>query len=199
VLQAQTPTDSLAGVYAGKYWLANPSTNPWVITGDTVYVTSIDSVNCLVIASDKSNSVGYGNGNYYTNYYSYNNAAPTNYYMKFYSSDSVKWIDNNLPQPPPNPAISRRFYGKRIGPYHGIGVKQFAGNSNQISIYPNPASTMLHVELKRPNETAQIQISNALGQELINTQEKDIDVSNLPNGVYFVRVGNSMQKFVVQH
>ncbi|MBI3502636.1 MAG: hypothetical protein HY063_12670 [Bacteroidetes bacterium] len=32
------PADSLPGTYAGELWLANPSTNPWSITNDTLFV-----------------------------------------------------------------------------------------------------------------------------------------------------------------
>lgn len=203
-----TPADSLPGTYAGQYWYANPATNPWTITPDTVFVTNIDSVNCAVWAHDAANfsllPPSPPDTNYYTDYYSCNGAAPTNFYVKFYSVDSMRLINDNEPQPPPNPPFSMRFYGKRIS-NKTVGVNELL-TKEQIVVYPNPTSTVLSVEYKMFNGTIQVQITDVAGQEVksvqMNSSQMQIDISSLENGTYFVNLktdkGIIARKIVVQ-
>ncbi len=67
-------------------------------------------------------------------------------------------------------------------------------NSNSKSdidflIFPNPAASILHIEL-HDSQSLQIKIVNVLGEEilskLIHDNESTIDVSELSNGIYFV-------------
>jgi len=194
---AQVPADSLTGTYAGQYWYANPTTSPWVITPDTFYVQNIDSINCLVVSYDPTHSGSYG-GNYYTNYFSCNGVPPSNYYMQFYNEDSLKWIDDDVPQPPPNPHVSRRFYGKRIS-NHTSGFSDLAYNK-QMQIYPNPCSEKLTIECKMLNEEVQIIIANMLGREIkkerLQMNEKtQVNISDIKEGVYFVRIQTVTRTF----
>lgn len=66
---------------------------------------------------------------------------------------------------------------------------QDIGFRNEINIHPNPAST--HITIETPIES-QLSILNLNGQELLKqttTEPKTvIDISTLPNGIYFVRV-----------
>ena len=71
---------------------------------------------------------------------------------------------------------------------------------NQVFIYPNPASTMLNVHAENYRT---VQIVNFLGQVVYsaNVTENDfqINVSNLSNGVYFIRLNGettTTQKFI---
>lgn len=59
-----------------------------------------------------------------------------------------------------------------------------------ISIYPNPASTQLHVDLGSSlSGDFTISIYDVLGvRRLTTTNEQTLDVSSLPNGQYIVRV-----------
>ena len=78
------------------------------------------------------------------------------------------------------------------------GISQISNQNSQIKIYPNPVNSILQVSVS--NETlGQIKIVDVLGNEILQTQQKQIDVSNFQNGVYFIRVGASTQKFIVQH
>lgn len=195
------PADSLTGTYAGKYYFKQPTTNPWTITADTVYVTNVDSVNCAVQAHDASHfsiiPPPPPDTNYYTNYYSCNGTAPSNY-IKFYSTDSMKLINDNVPQPMPNPAYSMRFYGKRISHYT-TGIKQVAGSpaigEEQISIYPNPNNGTVTIKSKflLSGET-QIQITDAIGKEIRNEKLKTkdekvvINIGDLQKGIYLLHI-----------
>ena len=77
----------------------------------------------------------------------------------------------------------------------GTGV---AENEASFGIYPNPANDVLNV---KANDVKNIEILNMLGQTVITTNVNTINVANLTNGVYFVRVNFnngevSTQKFV---
>ena len=69
---------------------------------------------------------------------------------------------------------------------------------NVVSIYPNPTSSILNIEVK---EQTQITIVNVLGDvvltQTINGLSK-MDVSNLTTGVYFIQDSKSGQaiKFI---
>jgi uncharacterized repeat protein (TIGR03803 family) len=91
-----------------------------------------------------------------------------------------------------------------------IGIEQFFGANEQISIYPNPAANSLQVAVSGNNGhvtgSRQIQVIDMLGNTIKefksqNTELK-IDVSDLNNGVYFVSVktnnGMVTKKIIVQ-
>ncbi|MBS1647307.1 MAG: T9SS type A sorting domain-containing protein [Bacteroidetes bacterium] len=203
LLQAQVPSDSLNGVYAGKFWYMNNS--PWVITNDTLYMTNIDSSNCSHLGYFKDSTIYFvSTAKYFTDYFSCNTPPPTNFFMKFYSLDSVKWIANNQPQPAPNfNTISQRFYGKRIGPYHSTtSIKHFFSDE-LLSFYPNPVNKILNVEKSDFNKNEEITIFDILGNEVLKSKEKQIDISTLPNGMYYIHsqtICNFVnKKIIVQH
>ena len=61
-------------------------------------------------------------------------------------------------------------------------------NSNQVTVYPNPVNNKLSLKFSKGEEISSVIIYDALGKELINTKEKEIDVSVLQNGVYLIQV-----------
>ena len=71
-------------------------------------------------------------------------------------------------------------------------------------VYPNPANGVLFVETRHgtslPGET--YRIMNPIGQTVmegqIMSEKQQIDMRNLPNGVYFITVGGATRKFVVE-
>ena len=77
--------------------------------------------------------------------------------------------------------------------------------NNEFSIYPNPATD--YIEISQPSENSklseglQIKIYDVFGESLISVAQtsssvQKIDVSALPAGIYFVRVGEIIQKFI---
>ncbi len=68
-------------------------------------------------------------------------------------------------------------------------VNEF-NHSSDITIYPNPATTKITIELSENNVAGTLFIYNVNGQELIKRQVFDrknvIDISDLSNGIYFV-------------
>jgi len=90
------------------------------------------------------------------------------------------------------------FIGKLTQSY--VGINKFT-NNEQINIYPNPANTSMQIKVSNA-QTAEIKILDVLGKEVLSTKEKDIDVSALQEGIYFVQVktaeGVLIKKVVVQ-
>ena len=201
------PADSLPGTYSGQYWYANPAASPWIKTADTLYVqNNMDSINCTYQAWCANFSIGGSPpaSTYYTDYYSCNSVAPSNYYSKFYSGDSVRVIWDNTPQPPPNPSVSTRFYGKRIS-NKTAGVNGVL-SSEQIKVFPNPANDVLTIEFSRIIN-GKLLITDIIGKEIkcekINSLKARMDVSSMNERIYFLQVqcaeGVIVKKIVVQH
>ena len=78
------------------------------------------------------------------------------------------------------------------------GVEEMNGNG--FAVYPNPANSVLYVEVLPMGQ--KYQITNLMGQTLlqgyITSENQQIDIANLPAGMYFVSVGEHSVKFVVQ-
>jgi len=80
-----------------------------------------------------------------------------------------------------------------------------ANNAANISIYPNPSSGKFHVSFDA-KQTAKIKIYNLSGELLMAMENSsgncEIDLSDYPNGVYFLSVetekGISREKILVQ-
>jgi hypothetical protein len=56
---------------------------------------------------------------------------------------------------------------------------------NEINVFPNPASSLITIDSDFP--IAEIYISAISGETLLRTQEKTIDIEQLPNGIYFLK------------
>ena len=72
-------------------------------------------------------------------------------------------------------------------------------NEAKLNIYPNPSTSSLTIS--SPNKIAQITITNLLGQVTYtheyNTEKVQIDVADLPKGMYLLRInGSEVRKFV---
>lgn len=64
-------------------------------------------------------------------------------------------------------------------------------STSPISIYPNPANSILNIEVK---ETTNIKIVNMLGETVstqkLNAGNNSIDISSLTKGIYFIQPSN---------
>ena len=78
-------------------------------------------------------------------------------------------------------------------------------NSGTLTVYPNPTNNVLFVETRfiasLPTTTA-YRITNLMGQTLqqgcINADCQQINIENLPAGLYFITAGEKTVKFVKQ-
>lgn len=62
-----------------------------------------------------------------------------------------------------------------------------------FKIYPNPAKGCITIE-----GTGTITVTNALGQTILTKEIKGKDKVELPQGLYFVKIGNETRKIVVE-
>ena len=92
-----------------------------------------------------------------------------------------------------------RLYVTNFTIGQGVGIEEETAE-NAVAIYPNPATTMLNVHAENFDN---VQVINFLGQVVYsaNVTENDfqINVSNLSNGVYFIRLNGEntvTKKFV---
>ncbi len=75
-----------------------------------------------------------------------------------------------------------------------VGITE-CSNSNQIKIYPNPVNEILNVEFETIN--TEIKVVDVLGKEMLSVKNtKQINVIELPKGVYFIRIENEMRMFL---
>ena len=86
------------------------------------------------------------------------------------------------------------------------GIKTINKNE-EISFYPNPASSTITISQSTPSPNQQLLITNILGEEIYhqtinNTTQTTIDVSRWSNGVYFYQIRGDKEtlqgKFVKQ-
>ncbi len=71
--------------------------------------------------------------------------------------------------------------------------------ANNFTLYPNPVNESLMIS---GQNLGNIRIFNTLGQvifEVFATDDLNINTSGFENGIYFVKVGDKTQKFVVTH
>ena len=90
---------------------------------------------------------------------------------------------------------------------HGIeedGPSTPSTGSGTVMVYPNPTDGVLFIEThdRASLQTQTYRITNLMGQTLMTGQitgeTQRIDVSSLPQGMYFMTVGEGTRKFVVK-
>lgn len=82
-----------------------------------------------------------------------------------------------------------------------LGLNDFQNNKNNISLYPNPTTTVLNIKMDKILKQASIY--SVLGQEVLKTQHKTINIDNLKNGIYLIKIEDengvvSTKRFVKQ-
>lgn len=88
-----------------------------------------------------------------------------------------------------------------------VGINEVTDDA-QVDVYPNPVWDEIHI-VSTENKQIEISVTDMLSREIINMKkeilnnETQINVSDLPNGIYFVNVktnkGVSVHKIIVQH
>jgi hypothetical protein len=91
-----------------------------------------------------------------------------------------------------------------ISELHGVEEDGPSTGSGALTVYPNPTNGVLFVETQNfaslQNQT--YRITNVMGQTLltgkITDENQQIDVSSLPQGMYFITFASETRKFVVR-
>jgi hypothetical protein len=187
--KCQIVPDSLKGIYVGNYFFRYDSDTIWSITPDTVFVTNIDTNGCWISCNGK---IGVFNATNFETQYTFCHGNSSNFFLRFYGSDSL-WINyEHISKPPPNIYLySIKFKGKRVGK---LTNTLFEKNSNDLfSIFPNPASNFINIQLGQEIKKATLNIYNIHGELKLNKEINgispfEIDIQNLPQGIYLINI-----------
>lgn len=180
------------------------------IRGEYIYNDEDDTYGALVswgAAKSRSNLVKYNvyrsiDGNDYTriaqidavegqDYYEYFDASPIGTY--YYQVTAL--YDDDCES---DPALSESDPDLN---YVLINITNVVENSNgRMAIYPNPTHDVLILESPDAMGYSIINLTGRKVKEGLvkNASETTIDVSDLPAGMYFIKVGNETRKFVVK-
>jgi hypothetical protein len=89
---------------------------------------------------------------------------------------------------------SANYWKATIMKYDSIYYEITELQRARISVYPNPATDKITIETSGETQESYLAIVNIDGQEVLTRQitqpKTQIDISNLPSGVYFVRLLN---------
>ena len=90
------------------------------------------------------------------------------------------------------------YWVVKLGPYVPVGMETIQLNLlSALKIYPNPASTQVHLEFPVVQGETEIVLMNMLGQKMYSTTvDKDIGgiiiaIEQFPKGIYFVTLNSS--------
>jgi polyhydroxybutyrate depolymerase len=79
-----------------------------------------------------------------------------------------------------------------------VGGNDIDDNDNNVLIFPNPANNILSIQ---GEGISQVQLFNAMGQQVLTSNLSRIDISQLPEGLYVANIifqnGNSTNQKVV--
>jgi hypothetical protein len=76
-----------------------------------------------------------------------------------------------------------------------LGVSHYMDKSNILVAYPNPASTVLYIKSESKEKR---ELYNSVGQLLSTTKENEIDVHKFGKGIYYIKVGNTVRKIIIE-
>ena len=78
-----------------------------------------------------------------------------------------------------------------------MSVNEF--DNIQVNIYPNPTQSKINLSLNFSKEV-DYELFSPLGKQLMNgtftSSNEEIDLSNLPSNIYFLKVGNQVFKIL---
>jgi hypothetical protein len=73
-----------------------------------------------------------------------------------------------------------------------VGINK-SEEPEQLSFYPNPSTGLFTVQ----GTVSPIQVYDLLGNLVLRTNKREIDMGNYPSGIYFVRAGEAVRKVVL--
>ena len=86
-----------------------------------------------------------------------------------------------------------------IMPQGWSGMKEVTNSNSLLAVYPNPANTFIHIQCKGNKSFVVYDVlGNTIKQSLVSNFESIIDVSDLSNGVYFIKSTQGTAKFIKQ-
>jgi len=83
-----------------------------------------------------------------------------------------------------------------------LNVNEFADGKSTVNIYPNPASTFINIDVINGHRVGMVRIYNTVGTLVksldMNGSEKEIDISELPTGLYIISIEDEKEPMVKQ-
>ena len=206
-LFGQITPDSLIGTYAGERWFKWEEDTEWTITNDTVYITSVNGNNCLMISIANHPWMG-GTWVPFETTYDFCFGNSVNWYKRFYANDSLKIIYEDVSPPPPNDHVSStRFFSKKISSDILINTEDIKKNNDRITIYPNPFTNLLNVKIDFQSDSFDeciVKILDINGNEVMikysqNNNQLSINTEVLAVGAYTLQIiqYNSIKSYKV--
>lgn len=107
--------------------------------------------------------------------------------------------------PIPSPALAeylQKMIWEVVTSYPRTGIKDNTIKSedtlhDDICVYPNPATTQLHLCTYSDRSTnSRCNVFNIFGDLVMVSEQQSIDISHLPTGMYIVKIGSRKLKFV---
>ncbi len=85
---------------------------------------------------------------------------------------------------------------------NGNSINENQNKQHQISIFPNPANTILNIDISN-TDRVEVEISNLFGECILKIKHQNkIDVSNFKNGIYIIKLTQGenvyIQRFLKQ-
>lgn len=144
------------------------------------------------------------------------NWSGTRHYMSYIDSPNVKGFGchfvpqglwqpyTNLLSPPNMPYFGLGIDSSNIGCWPA-GINEIRDEKNfQFSMFPNPTNSILNIEWKQlKDEQTQLELFNCVGKVIYSTRlnlkegTRQIDVSHLLNGLYYLKIDNCQRKLLV--
>ncbi len=91
--------------------------------------------------------------------------------------------------------LSLYFQGKNSAP-NSLGIQEFNNNLSNTSLYPNPANDFITVRTE--NEVQQITVYNILGQPILQSNYKTVNIAALSTGLYYLKIQFDNNQFLVK-
>ncbi len=83
-----------------------------------------------------------------------------------------------------------------------LSVNESGNGRSTVNIYPNPASTFINVDVINGHRVGRINIYNTVGTLVktleMNGSEKEVDISELPTGLYIISIEDEKEPLVKQ-
>lgn len=96
--------------------------------------------------------------------------------------------------------LESRYYGRSIRCVKNATLSNSQFDKSDIKVFPNPVQNQLNID--SPEEVLSIEIFDLLGKKIFESKTKTIDVSELQNGIYLLKIntnqGSYIQKFIKQ-
>lgn len=176
----------------------NRSSNIAYVLGVKANITPIQA--CLVGVYLTTGQTHYPSTSYTLQTQEYLNPAMT------YISSIGKILLQGISTGPDNFSATNKTY--LLTPDFQVGISEVTNNSKAVvTYYPNPSSDLITVKIENINSTNfNLTIYNIMGKivksEKINTNQKQINITDLSNGIYTVEIKaegwSEKQKLIIQ-